>query len=237
VQLAVRGRWDWQLFLNVRTAALKCLVEHPSALIIDLRALDDATASSASLWFALRRSADDMQPPVELALCVPPDTPLALQLRRLGAKRFLPIFATVTQAATAVAERVAVPERLQLRLPASPESASLAGVLVADACHAWELPHLLHRARLVMLELVTNAIEHAGTDMLVTVARRDQALHLVVRDGSVVLPRRLPVGTVLAGARSYERGEGLQVVDELARAWGARPIDDGTGKIVWATVS
>jgi len=236
VLVGVRGRWDWQLFLAVRTAVRKCLVEHPSALILDLRALDDVTGSSASLWFASRSAADGMQPPVRMALCVPPEAPLALRLRRLGAKRFLPIFATVTQARTAVAERLAVPERLRLRLPASPESASLAGVLVADACRAWELPQLLHRARLVMFELVTNAVEHAGTDMLVTVTRRDEGLHLMVRDGSVVLPRRLPVAPGPAGARSDERGEGLQVVEALARAWGARPTDDGTGKVVWATV-
>jgi histidine kinase/DNA gyrase B/HSP90-like ATPase len=236
VQLGVRGRWDWQLFLAVRTAVSKCLVEHPTALILDLRALDDAKGSSVSLWFALRRNADGMQPPVRMALCVPPETPLAVRLRQLGAKRFLPIFATVTQARTALAERLAMPERLQLRLPASPESASLAGLLVADACRAWELPLLLHRARLVMFELVVNAVEHAGTDLLVTVARRDDALHLAVRDGSVVLPRRLPVGPMVGGAGSYGRGQGLQVVDELARSWGARHTYDGTGKVVWATI-
>jgi anti-sigma regulatory factor (Ser/Thr protein kinase) len=235
MQLGVRGRWDWQLFLAARTAVLKCLVEHPAALILDLRALDDAHGSSASLWFASRRTADGMQPPVQMALCVSPEMPLALRLRRLGAKRFLPIFATVGQARTALAERLAVPERLQLRLPASAESPSLAGVLVADACRAWHLPQLLHRARLVMFELVINAVEHAGTDVLVTITRRDDGLHLAVRDGSVVLPRRLPVA-ISTGARCYERGEGLQVVDELARAWGAQPTSDGTGKVVWATI-
>jgi two-component sensor histidine kinase len=87
-----------------------------------------------------------------------------------------------------------------------------------------------------MLELVTNAVEHAGTDMLVTVTRREQGLHLVVRDGNLVLPRRLPVAPGLTSARSDQRGQGLQVVEALARAWGARLTNDGTGKIVWATV-
>jgi anti-sigma regulatory factor (Ser/Thr protein kinase) len=205
-------------------------------LILDLRALDDATGFSASLWFTTRRHADAMQPPVQLALCVPPETPLAVRLRQLGAKRLLPIFATVAQARKALAERLAVPDRLQLRLPACPESASLAGVLVADACRAWELPQVVHRARLVMFELVTNAISHAGTDMLVTVSRRDDGLHLLVRDGSVVLPQRLSDAPVPAGPPSYDRGQGLHVVEMLARSWGARPTDDGTGKVVWATV-
>ena len=236
VQLGVRGRWDWQLFLAVRTAVGRCLAEHPAALILDLRALEDATGFSASLWFTAGSHADAMRPPVQLALCMPPETPLAGRLRRLGAKRLLPTFATVAQARAALADRLAVPDRLQLRLPACPESASLAGLLVADACRAWELPQAVHHARLVMLELVTNAVEHAGTDMLVTVSRRDEGLHLVVRDGSVVLPRPRPEAPVPADARSDDRGQGLQVVETLARSWGARPTDDGTGKVVWATV-
>ena len=236
LRLGVRGRWDWRLFLAVRTAVGKCLAEHPAALILDLRALDDATGSSASLWFTVRSQADAMQPPVQLAVCVQPDTPLAVRLHRLGAKRFLPIFATVAQASSALADRLAVPDRLQARLPACPESASRAGVLVADACRAWQLPQVLHRARLVMLELVTNAVEHAGTDMLVTVSRRDEGLHLLVHDGSVALPQRRPDASVTAGAGSDNRGQGLHVVETLARSWGARPTDDGTGKVVWATV-
>jgi anti-sigma regulatory factor (Ser/Thr protein kinase) len=236
LQLGVRGSFDWQLFLAVRTAVGKCLAEHPAALILDLCALEDATGFSASLWFTARSHADAMQPPVQLALCVPPDTPLAVRLRGLGAKRFLPVFSTVAQARTALAHRLALPDRLQLRLPACPESTSLAGVLVADACRAWQLPQLTHRARLVMLELVSNAVEHAGTEMLVTVSRRDGGLHLLVRDGSVVLPQPRPEAADPAGARSYDRGQGLQVLETLARSWGARPTDDGTGKVVWATV-
>jgi hypothetical protein len=120
VQLRVRGRWDWQLFLAVRAAVRKCLAGHPAALILDLRALDDATGFSASLWFTARHAAEAMQPPVPMALCVPPETPLAVRLGGLGAKRFLPIFATVAQARAALTERLAVPEQLQMRLPACP---------------------------------------------------------------------------------------------------------------------
>src|SRR4051794_13828868 len=81
LQLGVRGSFDWQLFLGVRTAVGKCLAEHPAALILDLCALGDATGFSASLWFTARSHANAMQPPVQLALCVPPDTPLAVRLR------------------------------------------------------------------------------------------------------------------------------------------------------------
>src|SRR5919206_1904480 len=68
VQLRVRGCWDWRLFLEVRTTVLKCLVEHPAAMILDLRGLQDPTASSTALWFALRRAAEAMRPPVQMGL-------------------------------------------------------------------------------------------------------------------------------------------------------------------------
>jgi hypothetical protein len=59
VQLRVRGCWNQRLFLAVRTAVLKTLVEHPAAVILDLRAVQDTTASSAPLWFRLHRTRAD----------------------------------------------------------------------------------------------------------------------------------------------------------------------------------
>jgi anti-sigma regulatory factor (Ser/Thr protein kinase) len=235
VQLRVRGCWNRRLFVAVRAAVLKCLVEHPAAVILDLRAVQDATASSASLWFALRRTAEGMQPPVGMAVCVQPQTPLAVRLDRLGARQFLPVFATVAQARTALAAGSAIPQQLQRRLPAAPHAADQATAVVADACQAWSLPQLVAPARLVIRELVTNAIQHAGTDILLTVARRDDALYLAVRDGSLVLPRRLRPAPVQPGA-PVQRGQGLLAVDAVASAWGARPTDDGTGKVVWVTL-
>jgi anti-sigma regulatory factor (Ser/Thr protein kinase) len=236
VQLRVRGCWDTRLFLAVRTAVLKTLVEHPAAVILDLRAVRDATASSAPLWFTLHRAAQASRPPVRLAVCVQPHTPLAVRLHRLGGARFLPVFATVAQARTGLAAGRAVPEQLQRQLSASAEAASQATVLAAEACRAWSLPRLAAPARLVLRELVVNAVQHAGTDLLVTVARRDQGLYLAVRDGSLVLPRRLPTAPGLPGAPRRERGQGLLAVEAVASAWGALPTVDGTGKVVWAIV-
>jgi anti-sigma regulatory factor (Ser/Thr protein kinase) len=89
---------------------------------------------------------------------------------------------------------------------------------------------------LVLRELVANAVEHAGSDVLVTVARRDQGLYLAVRDGSLVLPRRLRPAPGLSGGPVRERGQGLLAVEAVASAWGARPTGDNTGKVVWAIV-
>ena len=127
-------------------------------------------------------------------------------------------------------------DRLQQRLPPEPESARLARLMVADACHAWHLPQLRYPAELIMSELVSNAIRHAGTPMLVTVSRRGTGLHLAVRDGSPTLPPPWRPAPAVLGTPSTAGGRGLQIVHRAAAAWGALPTHDRDGKVVWATI-
>jgi DNA-binding CsgD family transcriptional regulator/anti-sigma regulatory factor (Ser/Thr protein kinase)/anti-anti-sigma regulatory factor len=236
VEIRVRGRWNWALFLAARTAIHKCLAEHPPAVIVDLRAVEDADGSSAPLLAAAYRMGAAMQPPVRLAVCVAPADPLTARLHKLGARRFLPIFASLARARAALGNGVAVPDQLQLRLARTPDAPCLARAWVADACQAWALPHLVHPARSVLSELVTNAVEHAGTDLLVTVARRDDGLYLVVRDGSATLPRLVTAAPFATDAPLPDWGYGLRVVNEMATAWGTLPTHDSAGKIVWASI-
>lgn len=126
------------------------------------------------------------------------------------------------------------PPYLTVVLAAEPDAASLARVLVADACLAWRLPELLHPARRVMSELVLNAVEHAGTDVVVTITRRGIGLHLAVCDGDPRLPELRVPARVRRGAPLDERGRGLRVVQAAATGWGA--VRTPTGKVVWASV-
>jgi hypothetical protein len=41
LHVTVHGRWDWSLALTVRRILDKCLAEHPTAVIVNLRATDD----------------------------------------------------------------------------------------------------------------------------------------------------------------------------------------------------
>jgi hypothetical protein len=234
IVVAPHGDWDWRLFLDLYTVVHKYLAEHPRALIVDLHDLTDPTTGSAPLWFTARRSGAAMRPPVEVALCLPSKTPLAVRLHRLGAKRFLPIYDTVPQARTAVADELSLTDQLQQHLPPAPTSAKQARLMVAGACRAWRLNHLRYPAQLVISELAANAIQHARTDMLVTVSRRGIGLYLAVRDGSPVLPRLRP--NAGAGGPPGGGGRGLQIVHRAAAAWGALPTHDHDGKVVWATL-
>ena len=80
-------------------------------------------------------------------------------------------------------------------------------------------------AALLVSELVTNAVLHARTPMVVTVTIRDGLVRVGVQDGSPTLP----------ALREYDRsaatGRGLQMVERLASRWGV-DVNDGS-KTVW----
>jgi hypothetical protein len=232
IEMTVHGRWDRRLYLDVAAAARKCFAERPSALIIDVHDLDDADGASMPLWVSERRAAAALLPAVRLVLCVAPATTLARRLRRVGAHLLLPMFATMAEARVVVARQMPMTDMAQLRLPPEPAAADQAARLLGDACQTWDLVELLRPARAILAQLVSNAVEHARTNMLVTVSRRGTGLHLSVHDGDPRLPRLLDP----APGRGAEpgTGHGLQVVHAEAVAWGAMP--SRVGKVVWATV-
>jgi anti-sigma regulatory factor (Ser/Thr protein kinase) len=80
-------------------------------------------------------------------------------------------------------------------------------------------------AALLVSELATNAVKHAGTDFEVCV-KVDRAVRVQVRDFSSHAP-------VLRAERlAAENGRGLQILDALASAWGWQSLGRA-GKIIW----
>jgi hypothetical protein len=232
--MTVFGGWAPVLANAVALALHKCLHDHPEALIVDLSRLSDPRTESTSTWIGAQRAAATLNPPLELALCVPPDLPLAHRLQRLSSRDHLPVYARVRQARVAIAGRLPAGDRMGLTMAPEPEAPSLARDLIGGACRAWGLPELLHPARLVMSELVTNAVEHAGTDLTVVVTRRGSGLHLAVADGYAEHPRMIKMRPPRRGYPLDERGRGLRTVAGTATAWGSLPTP--LGKVVWANL-
>ena len=78
---------------------------------------------------------------------------------------------------------------------------------------------------LAVSELVTNAVEHAGTNVELRAGVVDGRLRVEVADGSGELPHpRRP-------APQSRNGRGLLLVEQVADAWGVSPTS--TGKAVW----
>jgi hypothetical protein len=230
IELTARGRWDRELHSQVTDTLRKCFAQHPAALIIDLRDLDDGDAASATVWLSARMIGADMDPPVQVVVCVSTDAPPAARLRRLGARRMLPLFASLPEARSAAASRLPLTDRLVARMAPTSQAPSVARGLVAAACSAWSLPSLLYPAKLVVSELVLNAVEHAGTETEVTVSRRGTGIHIAVAD----LDPRLPDMPARPRSATDQCHTGLSAVRSVATIAGTMPTP--SGKVVWAVL-
>lgn len=111
---------------------------------------------------------------------------------------------------------------------AEPGSVREARLFVCGLLRAHGLPGVADDAELVVSELATNAVTHAGTPFIVTVDCDGSRLLLTVQDGTSEVP-------VLMMAEPMDTGgRGLAIVKALSQDWGS---DDhpATAKSVWAS--
>jgi anti-sigma regulatory factor (Ser/Thr protein kinase) len=84
--------------------------------------------------------------------------------------------------------------------------------------------------RLLVSELVTNAVRHAGiaagAPIRLTIAAGDEVLRVEIADGGSGFEPRVPEPDPTRAS-----GWGLFLVDELADRWGVEPADPGT--LIW----
>jgi anti-sigma regulatory factor (Ser/Thr protein kinase) len=106
-----------------------------------------------------------------------------------------------------------------------PASAASAREFVDDTLGAWGCEGFVDASRLLISELVTNAVLHARTDIEVVIRAVRRGVRVEVHDRSAAAPV----------VRRYDdeamTGRGLALVDELARRWGV-DREEG-GKSVW----
>lgn len=99
---------------------------------------------------------------------------------------------------------------------------------VATALMQWGLEHLVDDATLLVSELVTNAIVHAGTTVELAVALLDDSVEIAVTDRHPTRSLPPPPRDV---APDQERGRGLALLATLAPVWGVDHTD--RAKTVW----
>lgn len=88
----------------------------------------------------------------------------------------------------------------------------------------------VERAALLVSELVTNAVVHAGSRFCVRVTPRPVP-RVEVEDDSADLPQAPPQGRSLSVDDIEPGGLGMAIVDRLSSRWGAEPTAEG--KVVW----
>jgi anti-sigma regulatory factor (Ser/Thr protein kinase) len=117
---------------------------------------------------------------------------------------------------------------LSVDLPPEPSSATRARTLARERLEASCSTDTVETVALLVTELVTNAILHARTPLLLTLETRPGRVRICVEDRSNDQPT----------VRTYESvavtGRGLALVEQLASEWGVDTTP--VGKVVWCEV-
>ncbi|MBT2508952.1 SpoIIE family protein phosphatase [Streptomyces sp. ISL-98] len=111
------------------------------------------------------------------------------------------------------------------QLTLEPREVGRARRLVRGQLAAWGLEEAAESMELLVSEVVTNAVRHAGSRGAELRVVRTDALLCEVTDGGHALPALMTAGP------DDEAGRGLGVVSAVAREWGASR--SGEGKTVW----
>ena len=123
---------------------------------------------------------------------------------------------------------VAIAESFRIELPSNFWSARTARYEVAGALAEWDWRERSPAAQLIVSELVTNAVEHAETEVEVVMTATESILRLQVTDGGGGTPVRREVRP------GDPSGRGLNIVAFLAREWGTA-VEPGS-TTVWCTL-
>ncbi|QNN52430.1 ATP-binding protein [Nocardioides mesophilus] len=112
--------------------------------------------------------------------------------------------------------------------PPVPLSAPRARDFVSVRLTEHHLPQLQDAVRLVVSELVTNAIVHAGTPLTVTIEELASQVRVAVHDESPTAP------CARTAHQDDTGGRGLAVIERFSSAWGVLP-GTRSDKSVWAS--
>ena len=117
---------------------------------------------------------------------------------------------------------------VRLRLPCQASTPARARREIACWLNDFDCLERVDDVQLVVSELVTNAVLHAGTDVEIWLDVDPKRLVVAVSDFGPGLPERRDAGP------EDDHGRGLNLVDSLSSAWGVEIADPGT--TVWCSL-
>lgn len=119
--------------------------------------------------------------------------------------------------------------QLSLELRAELDAAPRARSAASGAVIGWGRPDLADDTALVVSELVTNGMLHAGAPVQLRLRETEAGVRVEVEDRSRIAPVR-PLATSDAMT-----GRGIALVEAVARRWGVQQLADG--KVVWCEIT
>jgi anti-sigma regulatory factor (Ser/Thr protein kinase) len=130
--------------------------------------------------------------------------------------------------AAATSERSTEPVVASSFLPV-PTAVGAARRLVADVLHPWCDDQLTADASLIVSELATNAVVHAGSPFRVSVRRSEWSVLIGVEDASVARPEERAL------TPDMPDGRGMFLIGALSTRSGTTTVDGG--KVVWSELA
>lgn len=113
-------------------------------------------------------------------------------------------------------------------LERDPRSSAAARRFVEETLQRWQCEDLLDTVNLLVSELVTNSVVHAGSEADVAVMLKPDAVRIEVSDHGRALP------SAHEADESATSGRGLAMVGVLSSSWGVTPTSEG--KTIWFEV-
>ena len=227
VVLTVEGVLDTSNSGALRDVIMKATLDEPSAVMVNVTALQVAAESAWSTLIGARWQLRT-KPNVPIVLvCADRATRDAITRREVA--HFMPVYSTEKAAMKALDRltRRAV-RHADAELPANLTSLRESRRLVREYLTAWSQSPLIPVALVVVNVFVENVLEHTGSVPLMRVETDGATATIAVSDSSSTPALRLA---------SPETGidvSGLAIVEALSRAWGSAPTS--SGKTVWAVI-
>ena len=225
--LTVDGVLDSGSSAALRDSIIKTTLQEPSAVIVNVSALQVPAKSAWSAFLGARWQSDaQLDVPIVL-VCANRATRDAIS--RSGVTHFMPVYATEKGALKAVGRLAGrTVRRADAKLPPNLTSLRESRRLVREWLTSWSLPGLIPVALVVVNVFVENVLEHTGSDPVMRVETDGATATIAVSDGSNAPALRL------ASPKKGIDVSGLAIVDALSREWGSTPTS--SGKTVWAVI-
>ncbi|HEV7979248.1 STAS domain-containing protein [Amycolatopsis sp.] len=223
------GVLDVSTYPVMRDTLLKCVVDEPAAVIVDLGPLVIPSTVVLSVFSVVAMRTGDW-PGVPIMLVARQESQRET-VRQSAVRKWVPCFEDLDAAFGAVGEPPPR-RRVLIELAGRRSSSREARRLVREIGGNWglaKLGHVLRDAELVATELVENTVRHTVSDLTLRLELRNGSLTVAVADDD-------PRGAVpRERAGECPQASGLVMVAQVARAWGCTPSTNG-GKIVWAVL-
>lgn len=194
------------------------LARQPRGVVVDLTDASDLVPEAVAALRALAATASGW-PRASLRFCA--SSPDVAELAGMTVHK------DRTEALQHIDDRSAAP-REQIDLRDGLTSPAQARAALAAYTERLGLQEIHDDLALVVSEMVTNAVRHAGPPVALEIQTDPDAVLIAVKDGSPNRPRPRDAG------QAAEGGRGLMLVDLLSVEHGVRP--DPPGKTVWAAV-